>query len=70
MLEKMRSSEWKRGVQRIGLITLNRPDLGNRVVNVRYLYCQDKSIVSLWDILSIAHAYKMYAKCYTGPLFY
>ena len=64
----MRSSEWKRGVQRIGLITLNSPDLGNIEVKIRYLYCPDKSIVFFWDVLSIAHAYKTYAKCDTGPI--
>ena len=54
---------------RIGLITLNRPDLGKVRVRVRYLYCSDNSIVSLWDVLSTAHAYKTYAKCYTKPHF-
>ena len=42
--------------QRLGLITLNRPDLRIPNVKVRYLYCLDNSIVSLWDILSIALA--------------
>ena len=43
-------------VQRIGLITLNLPDLGQMIDEAKYLYCPDKNIVSLWDILLIAHA--------------
>ena len=38
-------------VQRIGLITLNRPDLERLSGKARYLYVLDRSIVSLWDII-------------------
>lgn len=54
----MRSSEWKRGFQDFGLITLNLPDLEGSNVKVYYLYCSDKNLPSLWDAMSSARAYK------------